>query len=588
MDGLLMGYVARELDQLLAGGRVDKISQPDRDLVILHIRNGGANYRLLICATPGYARLHLTGKTYENPQEAPMFCMLMRKHLQGGRLLCVEQLFGDRLARLTFSAMDELGDPRENLLYVEAMGKHCNVSLVQDGKILDAMRHVTLDMSRVRQMLPGLPYVMPPAQDKLAPNEADAQAILTRLRGYDGLLAKFLFHNVAGLSQMSGEELALRVSGGRDSVTASLNQEDISLKLADLLHALPGMGQPTLLHDLEGTPREALPFPYQSLDSSLQQPEASFSQAIESLYFERDLSQRLSQRAAGLSRAIKNARERTEKKLAMLEEDILSEAQAEELRVMGELLTAGLHLVPRGSESVTLPDYYTGGELVIPLEPALSPAQNAQRYFTRYRKAHTARKLAGEQKEKALQDLQQLEEAQYFAGRAESAQELNQVRAPLAQAGLLRRNPVPQKTKREKEAPPKRFISRDGIPILVGRSSLENERLLKQARPDDLWLHAKDVPGSHVLITLHGGTAPDTTVLDAARLAVFFSKARGQRARVDYTLVKHVKKTPGSAPGQVHYSGEKSVVTEANEEDIKALAPDDGKANKPNKSSGKA
>ena len=386
MDGLLMGFVARELDSLLAGGRVDKISQPDRDLVILHIRNGGANYRLLICATPGYARLHLTGKTYENPQEAPMFCMLMRKHLQGGRLLCVEQLFGDRLARLTFSAMDELGDPRENLLYVEAMGKHCNVSLVQDGKILDAMRHVTLDMSRVRQMLPGLPYVMPPAQDKLAPNEADAQAILTRLRGYDGLLAKFLFHNVAGLSQMSGEELALRVSGGRDSVTASLNQEDISLKLADLLHALPGMGQPTLLLDLEGTPREALPFPYQSLDSSLQQPEASFSQAIESLYFERDLSQRLSQRAAGLSRAIKNARERTEKKLAMLEEDILSEAQAEELRVMGELLTANLHMVSRGNDSVMLPNYYTGGEVAVPLDETLSPAQNAQRYFKRYRK----------------------------------------------------------------------------------------------------------------------------------------------------------------------------------------------------------
>lgn len=577
MDGLLMGFIARELNALLAGGRVDRVTQPDGDLAILHVRNGGKNHRLLLCASPGYTRLHLTDKSYENPAEAPMFCMLLRKHLAGGRLLGVGQLYGDRLLRISFAAPDELGDVRETLLYFEAMGKHSNLTLVQGERILDAMRHVTLEMSRVRQMLPGLPFVMPPRQDKLPPEEAAAEAVLERLQGAQGPLERFLFGNIAGLSSGSAAELAVRLAGEADVPLAELDKAALADRLADLLSALPGMSEPTLLRDGDGVPQAVLPFPFLSQPAERQERAASFSQAMETLYYEQDLRKRLDQRAAGLRRAIKNAQERTEKKLAMLEEEILSEEQAERLRVMGELLTANLYAIPRGAETVTLPDYYTGGELDIPIDKALSPAANAQRFFKRYRKAHTARKLAEEQKAKALSDLDQLEEALYFMEGAETAQDLSEIRETLAEAGFLRREGPRKGKKREQPAQPRKFLSTDGFTVLVGRNSAGNERLLRLAQPDDLWLHAKDVPGSHVLVQAEGRPVPEATLLMAAKLASFFSQVRGNPVRVDWTPRKFVKKTPGGAPGLVHYTGERSLTARADEDEVKAWGEKAGK-----------
>jgi len=559
LDGLALGFLAREINALLAGGRVDKITQPDDDLLILHLRNQGRGQRLLLCATPGYTRMHLTDKAYENPPQAPMFCMLARKHLLGGRFLGAEQLYSDRLLALRFSSLDELGDPRETLMYFEAMGKHSNLSLVQNGQILDSLRHVTLDMSRVRQMLPGLPYVMPPRQDKLTVEEAVPGAILSRMLAAEGPLHRFLFHNIAGLGAESARELALRAGGGADILLEELDRQAASERLAELLLGLPELAAPALLMEMDGTPQEALPFHFLSFPAERQQAQPSLSQAIETLYFERDLRRRFDQRAAGLRRAITQAMERAARKLALLEEDILTEEQAEELRIKGELLTASLHLVPKGAEEAELPDYYTGGTARVELDPTLTPAQNAQRYFKRYRKAHTARKLAGEQKEKAQQDYAQLEEALYFLEGAVSGAEISEIRAGLAEMGLLRRATGQKARRKEAASPPLRFLSAQGLLIQVGRNSAQNERLLKAAQHDDLWLHAKNVPGSHVLVSSNGKPVPKETILLAARLACFYSQARGQLSQVDYTLRRQVKKTPGGAPGQVHYSGEKSL-----------------------------
>ncbi len=570
MDGLLMGFAARELNLLLTAGRVDRISQPEDDLVILTIRNGGENRRLLLCATPGTARLHLTEKKYENPAEALLFCMLLRKRLLSGRFLGAEQLFGDRLLTLRFSALDEMGDAEELRLYFEAMGKHSNLTLVLNGRILDAMRHVTLEMSRVRQMLPGLPFVMPPRQDKLAPEEADREAVMARLRGAGGTLDRFLSENIAGLGAMSAAELAMRLCGESGAALSGLDREAVGRDLSALLKALPLMAEPTLLRDLEGVPRALLPFRFISQPDDRQERVPSFSQGMEALYYERELRQRLDQRAAGLRKAVRNARERTERKLALLQEDVLTEEDAEKVRVMGELLTANLHSIPRGAEEVTLPDYYTGGELTIPIDKALTPAANAQRYFKRYRKAHTARKLAAEQKEKALSDLRQLEEALFFLDDADAADDLAAIRGALAESGLLRREGAERGKKRELPARPRTYRSPEGFTILVGRHSIGNERLLRDAAPDDVWLHAKDVPGSHVLIRAEGKPVPEGTLLLAAKLAAWFSQARGQRTRVDYTRRKLVKKVPGGAPGMVHYTGEKGLFVSAAEEDFRA------------------
>ncbi len=559
MDGCLMGFLAREMNSALENARVDKISQPDDDLLILHLRNAGVSHRLLLCATPGYARAHLTAKNYENPPQAPMFCMLARKHLLGGRLLKVEQLFSDRLMLLTFASLDELGDPRETHLYFEAMGKHCNLTMVQDGKILDSLRHVTLEMSRVRQMLPGLPFVMPPRQDKLAQDDINKDALLARMHNYDGPLERFLFHHVAGLGALTAQELALRLSGRPDAQVKEHDLDALSQKAADLLNHLPELSQPTILYLQDGTPEEALPFPFISRDAALQKPIETHSQAVETLYFERDLRNRFAQRAAGLRRSVSQALERAEKKLVILEEDSLTEAQMEALRVKGELLTASLHLVEKGAKSITLDDYYTGGTLLVELDETISPAQNAQRYFKKYRKAHTARKLAGEQKEKALLEIAQLEEALYFLEGAVTTQEISEIRASLSDAGLLRRESGAKAKRKDKPTKPLRFMSPEGFVITVGRNSTQNEALLKSAAMDDVWLHAKDIPGSHVIISAQGKKVPMDSIVLAARLACFYSKARGAQTQVDYTFRRFVKKTPGGGPGLVHYTGEKGL-----------------------------
>lgn len=571
LDGLTFGFLARELHGHLAGARVDRVSQPDDDLLILHLRNLGQSHRLLLCATPGYTRLHLTDKQYENPAQAPMFCMLARKHLIGGRLLCVEQLFSDRLLVLRFATLDELGEPRETQLYFEAMGKHSNLSLVQEGRILDSLRHVSLEMSRVRQMLPGLPYVMPPRQDKLEPALVTAEEIYTRLRAAESPLHRFLSDQIAGLGALSAKELAHQLTGEAMTPLATLNKEHLSHQLATLLTDLPSLAEARLLLDGEGVPAEALAFAHLSQPAERQQAQPSLSQAVETLYYEQDIRRRFDQRAAGLRRSLSQAKERAERKLVMLEEDILSEAQAEELRIMGELLTASLHVVPKGARTVELPDYYTGGQRQIALCDTLSPAANAQRYFKRYRKAHTARKLAGEQKDKALQEIGLLEEALYYLEGADSGAAISQIRAGLAEAGLLRRESGQKAKRKETPAKPLRFTSPDGLLIQVGRNSLQNEALLKAAAHDDLWLHAKDIAGSHVLISTQGKPVPQASLLLAAQLAVYYSKAQGKRTQVDYTLRHFVKKVPGGGPGQVHYAGEKSLIAAMTAEELGLL-----------------
>lgn len=571
LDGLAMGFLAREANAQLAGARVDKISQPDSDLLVIHLRSPGSSVRLLLCATPGYARVHLTEKSYENPPEAPMFCMLARKHLAGGRLMEISQLYSDRLLLLRFLAVSELGDPRETLLYFEAMGKHSNLTMVQDGRILDALRHVTLEMSRVRQMLPGLPFVMPPRQDKLAGDEVTSEKLLARMSAFDGPLHRFLFNHLAGVGADSARELALRLSGSAETPLTPENRAGLSQALAELLRNLPSLAAPCLLSLPDGTPEQALPFPFLSFPRELQQPMATLSQTVETLYFERDLRNRFTQRVQGLRRALGQARERAENKLAMLEEDLLSHEETEQLRVSGELLTASLHLVPKGAEAVTLPDWYTGGEKTIPLDVSQSPAQNAQRYFKRYRKALTARRLAGEQKQKALADIGALDEALYFLEEARTAQEISEIRAQAAEMGLLRRESAAGGKRKESPSKPLSFLSDEGFAILVGRNGAQNERLLKDARGDDLWLHAKDIPGSHVIIKTEGRQAPPATIRLAAGLASYYSKARGRQVQVDCTKRKLVRKTPGGAPGLVHYTGEKSLLASLSEGELEKV-----------------
>lgn len=570
MDGLTLGFIARELQETLRDARVEKVTQPEKDMLVLLLRAQGKNHRLILSAAPAFARVHLTQATYQNPLDAPMFCMLMRKHLTGGRVTAIEQLGGDRVLRLTIENKDELGDTAPRELYLELMGRHSNLTLVMNGRIVDAIRHVSGDMSRVRQALPGLPFVPPPAQDKLDPQTLDAQSLLQRLETQSGVLDKALCQCVRGLSPVAAREIAFRATGMQRAEIRDLDVERVARVTAEFIQRLPAMAQPTAQLNEDGLIAEVLPFPYLSLNPALQKPYPSLSSALDAFFFGRDRRDRMAQKSASLKHLIKTIVERDEKKLALQEEELTASARMEEYRIAGELLTAQGYLVPRGVERVQLQNFYDpdGGMMEIALDVALTPAQNAQKYFKRYRKARSAQEIAREQKNKTLAELELLEQALFDLDECETEADLADVRRTLENAGLVRA-PSEKKRPKQPESKPMLFLLPDGTEILVGKNSAQNDRLTGSARGGDTWLHAKDMPGSHVII--RGEGVSEAALEAAAKLAAWFSKGKGVSVPVDYTLRKFVKKPGGAPMGFVIYTHQKTLIVSATEGEIAAL-----------------
>lgn len=570
MDGLTLGFIARELQETLRDARVEKVTQPEKDMLVLLLRAQGKNHRLILSAAPSFARVHLTQATYQNPLDAPMFCMLMRKHLTGGRVTAIEQLGGDRVLRLTIENKDELGDTAPRELYLELMGRHSNLTLVMNGRIVDAIRHVSGDMSRVRQALPGLPFVPPPAQDKLDPQTLDVQSLLQRLETQSGVLDKALCQCVRGLSPVAAREIAFRATGMQWAEIRDLDVERVARVTAEFIQRLPAVAQPTAQLNEDGLITEVLPFPYLSLNPALQKPYSSLSSALDAFFFGRDRRDRMAQKSASLKHLIKTIIERDEKKLALQEEELTASARMEEYRIAGELLTAQGYLVPRGVERVRLQNFYDpdGGMMEIALDVALTPAQNAQKYFKRYRKARSAQEIAREQKNKTLAELELLEQALFDLDECETEADLADVRRTLENAGLVRA-PSEKKRPKQPESRPMLFLLPDGTEILVGKNSAQNDRLTGSARGGDTWLHAKDMPGSHVII--RGEGVSEAALEAAAKLAAWFSKGKGVSVPVDYTLRKFVKKPGGAPMGFVIYTHQKTLIVSATEGEIAAL-----------------
>ena len=573
MDGLTLGFMARELRETLGDGRIEKVSQPEKDMLVLVVRAQGKNYKLLLSAAPSFARAHLTDANYQNPADAPMFCMLMRKHLQGGRLTSLEQLGGDRVLKLTIENKDELGDTAPRELYLELMGRHSNLTLVKDGRIVDAIRHVSGDMSRVRQALPGLPFVPPPAQDKIDPAELTENALTERLSQLSGPLDKALAASIRGLSPTAAREIAFRATGLHRTELGDLDILELSNVVCSLFRRMPGMARPTAQMGPDGLMADVLPFPYLSLETNLQKPYPTLSAALDAFYFGRDRRDRMNQKSQALKRLIKTHLERDEKKLALQEEELTASAKMEEYRVAGELLTAQAYLVPRGAETVSLPNFYDpqGGDMEIALDVALTPAQNAQKYFKRYRKARVAQDLAKEQKEKTLREMELLEQALFDLEESETEQDMADVRKALEEGGIVKPAAAKGRKKKQKQpdSAPMRFLAPDGTEIIVGKNSAQNDRVTGAAKGTDTWLHAKDMPGSHVIVKSER-PSPDTLAM-ALRLAAWYSRGKGVSVPVDYTLRKHVKKPGGSPAGFVIYTNQKTVVTSAAEGEIAAM-----------------
>ena len=573
MDGLMVGYVARELNEMLAGGRIDRITQPERDTVILVIRAGNENRSLLLCASANNARCHLTGSRFPNPLEPPALCMLMRKQLLGGRVLSVRQVGGDRIIHIDMDTVGEMGDREPRRLVLEIMGRHSNLMLLNgEGRILEAAHHVNAEMSRVRQIQPGLTYAPPPGQDRLDPAGIRAEELREKLEALKGQpFEKALAGSVRGLSLPTAKEIALRVLSPGEKEPEDL--QACAERIADLLARLPGMLSPRVEYAENGEATEVYPFPWLSGVPERQKEFPSLSRALEAYYGTRDQQDRLRQKSASMVRLLKTHMERCEKKLALQEEELAGAARMEEYRIMGEVLNANLFALKKGMEEATLPNWYDpeGGSLTIPLDVRLTPSQNAQKYFRKYQKARSARQIAQEQKEKTLQELDYLEGLLLDVDKCTGESELEEIRSELVRTGYMKRNTNRRQQRSLPGSRPYRYVSGDGIDILVGKNAVQNDRLTAEAPPEAVWLHAKDMPGSHVIIRAEGEIPPQT-LKQAAMLAAWYSKGRrSSMVPVDYTRRRYVKKPSGAAPGKVIYTHQKTAYMTVEEAEIRGI-----------------
>ncbi len=573
MDGLTLGFAAREMHAALAGGRIDKVTQPEKDSIVLLIRSGSTNYQLLLCASPNNARCHFVTQKFSNPLEPPMLCMLLRKQLLSGRILSVRQIGGDRVVHIDIDTVDEMGDHVLRRLILEIMGRHSNLILVDgSGRILEAARHVSADMSRVRQVQPGLPYLPPPAQDKLDPADLTAEDLLPRLTAMgDVPFFKAIAATVSGMSNPAAKELAFRVlPAGCDRPD---DMADAATRLADLLHRLPGMTDPRVLLDDAGDPADVFAFPYLMHPLDAQKSYPTISAALERYFGARDQADRLSQKSATMVKLLKNHIERCEKKLAQQEEDLSNAARLEEYRLMGEMINANLWQLKKGMTEAVLPNFYdeNGGRVTIPLDIQLTPVQNSQRYFKKYQKARTTREMAAEQRTSTLAELDYLEGTLLDVGKCVAEAELEEIRQELQRSGYIKKGLSRRQQRALPKSKPYHYRSCDGIDIFVGKNAPQNERLTGDARPNETWLHAKDMPGSHVIIKREGDV-PETTLAEAATLAAWYSKGQhSSMVPVDYTLRRYVKKPSGAAPGMVTYTNQKTAYMTVEEADVRKI-----------------
>ena len=585
-DGGFLHKITQEIGAL-AGARIDKISQPGRELVMLTLRGNGANRKLLLSADATAPKVHFTTQSLENPKAAPMFCMLLRKHLGSGKLLRAQQQGLDRILRLVFETVNELGDKVETSLVCEIMGRHSNIILVdQGGKIIDAAKRVDFVTSEVRQVLPGMSYTPPPAQSKKSLLEISPQKMAAAIRtGRDIPLWKAVLEQGEGLSPLVCREVSAFVCGPADLTPSQLTpqqMERLTFFLGTVSTALgEGCGTPTLVRDPAG---KYVEFSYLDLR---QYPEGyeiqhleSYSALLDCFYEGKDSRERMRQKTAQLHKSLVTLRERLARKLTHQRQELLETGERQKYREWGDIISANLYRMERGDKLLRAENFFseTGEEVEIPLEPTFTPSKNAQKYYAEYRKAATAEVKLRELIAKGEQELVYLESAIAELERASSQEELQGIREELMSQGYLRRE---QKQKqRPVKLPPLRYRSSDGFLILCGRNNLQNDQLtLREAQNYDLWLHTQKIHGAHVIIVAEGARQiPNRTIEEAAVIAAVNSAAGmgaagpvGAKVPVDYTFIRNVKKPGGAKPGMVVYDPYQTALVEVDFRRAEAL-----------------
>lgn len=583
LDGIVISALAKECEKKIAGARIDKIHQPEKDELIISLRTFGGSIKLLICANPSFPRFHITNIQKENPEKAPMFCMLLRKHISGGKVLYVRQDGFERIVKIGIESYDEMGFLSEKVLIVEIMGKHSNIILTdKEGKILDSIIHVDMSVSSVRQVLPGLPYEAPPAQGKKNPLDASKDDIAYSLSNDDLPVWKQIINTYQGISPLTAREAVYRAVGISDISGPEATREELE-KIAVNFYAIMDdirteCYNPCVISDDASKKMVdfcAIDIAQYGMGAKIEHY-ASVSEAVESFYIKKASSESIRQKCADLCKTVSVNLDRCRKKLQLQGEILKKAAKREKYKIYGDLITANIYQIRQGMAEVSVNNFYDEDSPVvtIPLKTDITPAKNAQRYYQKYNKEKTAEAETMKQKKLNETEIDYLESVQEAIARAETNVEIVQIRDELIEQGYLKRRGRLSKRKKTEHIQPMHFVSDDGYDIYVGKNNKQNDYVtLKLGRSTDIWFHTKGIHGSHTIVkTDDAMQVPDSTYMQAARLAAYYSKGRSSESvPVDYTEVKNVKKPSGAKPGMVIYVSYNTLFVTPDEDEAERL-----------------
>ncbi len=583
LDSLVVRCIVDELNKKILGGKIDKIHQPENDEVSLNIRNNKENFKLILSSSASNPRIYLANNyKKENPINAPMFCMLLRKYIQGGVITNISQIDFERIIKISVESFDELKEKTTKNIIIEIMGRHSNIILTheKDNKIIDSIKRIPLSVSRVRQILPSQTYVLPPSQNKLNPlNNISFIDFQNQIKSFNGSLEKSIYSKFLGISPLVSKEILSRAN-----INPNLNTDEIEFNdFNNLYDSFSNVFE--LINKNTYSPCMIIDenidklIDFSCIDLSLFKnlkniKNESISKILEDFYTTKDIKERINQRSTDLRKSISIKLDRLYNKLKKQEEELKESENADIYKIKGELITSYIYMIEKGMEKVNLINFYDENqeELEIKLNKNLTPSENAQKYFKKYNKMKTAKKEIKSQIEISLEEINYLENIILSIENCENIDELLDIKEELIKVGYTRGS-IKNKKENKSNTKPLEFLSSDGFKILVGKNNKQNDNLtLKIASNDDIWLHTKNIPGSHVIIKTEGKDIPENTIYEGAMLAGFFSKSKmSSQVPVDYTKKKNVKKPSGSKPGMVIYNTNSTIYVTPNEELVTKL-----------------
>lgn len=563
LDAIYLSALTAELKDKLEGGRIDKVQQPERDMLLLSLRAKGENLRLLLAAGTGNARVHLTESSFENPAEPPMFCMLLRKHLVGAHISAVYQPDYERMLIIELEGHDEMGFACQKKLVAEMIGRSANVILVDgEGRIVDCMRRMDFGGDAQRRMLPGMIYRLPPRQEKPPLLETDSAQRQAMIQAADRQQSpdKWLLNSFAGLSPLVCRELAHRCGGSYDTLPELLDAFVDSVQAGDL--------RPTILYE-DGKPRDFSFMPISQYGPAVScREEESFSRLLDSFYSQRDRAEQQRRRSHQLFKTVRTTRDRIQRKLASQTEELRRTEDRDEVRKTAELVTANIYRIKKGDRTLECVDYYDPEcpTIRIALDPLKTPQQNAAALFREYNKLKAARSHLTGLIEEGERQLDYLNSVLELLSLSETEKDISDIRRELIATGYLRKQGG-SKADRSKAQAPWRFVTDDGFEVLAGRSNVQNDELTtRTGRRTDYWFHTQRLHGSHVILRCNGMEPTELAIAQAAAIAATYSQGReGGKVPVDYTMLRFVRKPSGALPGKVVYTDYKTIMTEADE-----------------------